>query len=320
MNPTMIAVPILAGLSIFLVVFGLSRRGGDTSIEKRLDQYATREVEMMEKRKKGKGGDEAGIAGRLNKALAKRGASSDVATQLARADLKIKVSEYVLLNIGSVLVFFLVGYGVFRSLFLGVAAAVFGYFAPRMYVAYRTRQRLTAFNDQLSDAINLLANSLRSGYSLLQSMETVSNELGPPLASEFGRAVQEIALGLSTEQALANMLRRIESDDLDMLGTAINVQHEVGGNLAEILETTGHTIRERVRIKGEICVLTAQQMITAYLISFLPVALGLILYVINHEYIGLMFSEPCGWIMVAIAATIIIVGFVIIRKIVDIEV
>ena len=310
----------MAGLSIFLVVFGLSRRGGDTSLEKRLDQYATREVEMMEQRKKGAGGDDVGIAGRLNRALTARSASSDVATQLARADLKIKVSEYMLLNIGSVLVLFLVGYGAFRSLFLAVAFAVAGYFAPRIYVSYRIRQRLTAFNDQLSDSINLLANSLRSGYSLLQSMETVSNELGPPLASEFGRVVQEIALGLSTEQALANMLRRIESDDLDMLVTAINVQHEVGGNLAEILETIGHTIRERVRIKGEIRVLTAQQMITAYLISFLPVGLGMILYVINADYIGLLFSEPCGWIMVAVALTIIVVGFVIIRKIVDIEV
>ena len=275
---------------------------------------------MMEQRKKGAGGDDVGIAGRLNRALTARSASSDVATQLARADLKIKVSEYMLLNIGSVLILFLIGYGAFRSLFLAVAFAVAGYFAPRIYVSYRTRQRLTSFNDQLSDAINLLANSLRSGYSLLQSMETVSNELGPPLASEFGRVVQEIALGLSTEQALANMLRRIESDDLDMLVTAINVQHEVGGNLAEILETIGHTIRERVRIKGEIRVLTAQQMITAYLISFLPVGLGMILYVINADYIGLLFSEPCGWIMVAVALTIIVVGFVIIRKIVDIEV
>jgi tight adherence protein B len=320
MNPTLIAVPIMAGLSIFLVIFGLSRRGGNADLEKRLDQYATREVEMMEQRKKGKGGDDAGITGRLNRALTARGASGDVATQLAQADLKIKVSEYMLLNVASVLVAFLIGYVLFRSLFLAIAAAVFGYFAPRMYVAQRTRQRLHAFSDQLSDAINLLANSLRSGYSLLQSMETVSNELGPPLATEFGRVVQEIALGLSTEQALANMLRRIESDDLDMLVTAINVQHEVGGNLAEILETIGHTIRERVRIKGEIRVLTAQQMITAYLISFLPVGLGMILYVINSDYIGLLFSEPCGWIMVTIAATIIIVGFVIIRKIVDIEV
>ena len=304
---------------MFLIIFGLSRRGGDTNIEKRLDQYATREVEMMEQRKKGKG-DDSGLAGRLNRALTARGSTNDVSTQLARADLKIKVSEYMLLNVSSVLVFFLLGYAVFRSLFLAIAAAAFGYFAPRMYVSHRIRQRLNAFNDQLSDSINLLGNSLRSGYSLLQSMETVSKELGPPLAVEFSRVVQEIGLGLSTEQALGNMLRRIQSDDLDMLVTAINVQHEVGGNLAEILETIGHTIRERVRIKGEIRVLTAQQMITAYLISFLPVGLGLVLYMINHDYIGLLFSEPCGWIQVAIAATIIIVGFVIIRKIVDIDV
>jgi len=318
MNPTIMIVPALAGLSMFLIIFGLSRRGGD-SAEKRLDQYATREVEMMEERKKGKG-DDSGLAGRLNKSLTARGSSNEIASQLARADLKIKVSEYMLLNVGSVAVFFLLGYALFRVLFLALVAAVFGYFAPRLYVRFRQRQRLVKFDDQLSDAINLLANSLRSGYSLLQSIETVSKELGPPLADEFTRVVQEIGLGLSTEHALANMHRRIPSDDLDLLITAINVQHEVGGNLAEILETIGHTIRERVRIKGEIRVLTAQQMITAYLISFLPIGLGMILFLINSDYMGLMFSEPCGWVMVGVGLTIIVVGFLIIRKIVDIDV
>jgi tight adherence protein B len=197
---------------------------------------------------------------------------------------------------------------------------VFGYFAPRLYVKRRQAQRLNAFNDQLGDAINLLANSLRSGYSLLQSLETVSREMAPPLATEFARVVQEVGLGLSIEQALANMLRRVRSDDLDMMVTAINIQHEVGGNLAEILETISFTIRERVRIKGEIRVLTAQQMLTAYIISFLPVGLGLILYAINHEYIGLLFSEPCGWIMVVVGVIIITAGYLVIRKIVAIEV
>jgi len=203
---------------------------------------------------------------------------------------------------------------------MGLAGAAAGFYAPSLYVGQRKRARQKAFNDQLGDAINLLANALRSGYSLLQSMETASRELPPPISTEFARVVQEVGLGISLEQALDNMLRRMQSDDLDMLVTAINVQHEVGGNLAQILETISHTIRERVRIKGEIRVLTAQQMITAYIISFLPVALGLILYLINPQYIGLLFSEPCGWIQVGIGVTMITVGFLIIRNIVNIEV
>lgn len=322
MNPTL-AVAILAGLSIFLLMLGIAHRfRGEPTIEERLDRYATREVEALERRKKGEpaGDEERGLAGQLNRALTRRKSSDKLASDLARADLKLKVSEYYLLSAASVLLFALLGYLIFRTPVLALAAGVFGYFAPQLYVKHRQQQRLNAFNDQLSDAINLLSNALRSGYSLLQAMETVAKELPPPISVEFARVVQEVGLGLSIEQALNNMLRRIRSDDLDMMITAINVQHEVGGNLAEILETIGFTIRERVRIKGEIRVLTSQQMLTAYIISFLPVGLGLILYAINHEYIGLLFSEPCGWVMVAVAVTIITIGFLVIRKIVAIEV
>jgi tight adherence protein B len=151
-------------------------------------------------------------------------------------------------------------------------------------------------------------------------METVAQQLPDPIAAEFHRVTQEIGLGLHYEQALDNMLRRVPSDDLDLLITAINIQGKVGGNLAEILDTIGHTIRERVRIKGEIRVLTAQQMISGYILTALPVVLGLVLYLINKTYIGRMFGDPCGWIMMGVAAVMITIGFLIIRKIVDIEV
>ncbi len=321
MDATLV-IPILAGLSVTLIVLGAAvGRRTEPSLEERLDRYAAREVELMEQRKKGILSEEdSSIAGRLNRVIVKKESADKIAAELARADLKLKVSEYILINIASIILFALLGQLIFRSPLLALASGVFGYFAPRLYVKRRQQQRLNAFNDQLGDAINLLANSLRSGYSLLQSLETVSREMSPPLATEFARVVQEVGLGLSIEQALANMLRRVRSDDLDMMVTAINIQHEVGGNLAEILETISFTIRERVRIKGEIRVLTAQQMLTAYIISFLPVGLGLILYAINHEYIGLLFSEPCGWIMVVVGAIIITAGYIIIRKIVAIEV
>lgn len=319
---TTLVIPILAGLSVTLIMLGFALgRRAEPSLEERLDRYAVREVELMEQRKKGVLTEEdSSIAGRLNRVIVKKESADKIAAELARADLKLKASEYILINITSIIIFALLGQIIFRSLLLALAAGVFGYFAPRLYVKRRQQQRLNAFNDQLGDAINLLANSLRSGYSLLQSLETVSREMSPPLATEFARVVQEVGLGLSIEQALATMLRRVRSDDLDMMVTAINIQHEVGGNLAEILETISFTIRERVRIKGEIRVLTAQQMLTAYIISLLPVGLGLILYAINHEYIGLLFSEPCGWIMVVVGTIIIAAGFIIIRKIVAIEV
>jgi tight adherence protein B len=207
-----------------------------------------------------------------------------------------------------------------RNPFLTFGGLVLGFFLPRFYVKFRQGKRLRDFNNQLGDAINLLANGLRSGYSLLQAMDAVANEMPPPIAQEFQRVVREIGLGLSNERAMNNMLRRIPSDDLDLMITAINVQHEVGGNLAEILEVISHTIRERIRIKGEIRVLTSQQMLSGYVVSFLPIGLGLLLYLMNPNYMGAMFQEPCGWAMIAVGVISMTIGFVIIRKIVNIEV
>jgi len=179
---------------------------------------------------------------------------------------------------------------------------------------------LIAFNNQLGDTITLLANSLRSGYSLLQSMETVAKELAPPVSEEFGRVVREIGLGLSNQEALDNLLRRVNSDDLDLMITAITVHHEVGGNLAEILETIGHTIRERVRIKGEIRTITAGQRASGYIIAVLPLGLGAFLFTMNREYMSVLFTDQCGLAMLIAAAMGMASGFFIIRRIVAIEV
>jgi tight adherence protein B len=178
-----------------------------------------------------------------------------------------------------------------------------------------------------------MANGLRSGYSLLQAMDAVGREMPEPMSLEFKRVVREVGLGVDTEKAFVNLLRRVPSDDLDLMITAINVQHEIGGNLAEILEIIGFVIRERVRIKGEIAVLTAQGQLSGYIISGLPVALGLLLYAMNQQYIGKMVfscdslgiapercTQPCGWIMVGAGVLMIASGFFAIQKIIAIEV
>jgi tight adherence protein B len=150
-------------------------------------------------------------------------------------------------------------------------------------------------------------------------MEMVSREVRDPMGGEFRRVVREVGLGISHEEAMANLLRRVPSDDLDLLVTAINIQHEVGGNLAQILTIIGHTIRERVRIKGEIAVLTAQQSISGYVITALPVGLGLFIFMINPGYIVEMFRWP--YICMPIGAAImIVIGFFVMKKITAIEV
>jgi len=315
LNPYVL--PAAAAIAVLLLFVGLGRagRGRDDLIEQRLGQYGRIDVEeeyVPSERRSAMDGLEA--------AVSKRGFAASIQTDLARADLKLRVAEFVMITVLSVIIGFLLARFIFGSALIGMLFAVVGFFVPRTYVGYRKRQRINAFNDQLADTISLLANSLRSGFSIVQSMETVAEQLPNPMASEFHRVVQEIGLGLNYEEALNNMLRRVPSEDLDLLITAVNIQGRVGGNLAEILDTIGHTIRERVRIKGEIRVLTAQQMISGYILTGLPVILGLVLYLINKEYIGRMFQDPCGWIMIGVSVIMIGLGFMIIRKIVNIEV
>lgn len=205
-----------------------------------------------------------------------------------------------------------------------IFGAALGSFFPDVYVKMRAKSRVTKFNNSLADTTAMLGSSLRSGYSLLQSMDLVSREGSGPVASEFRRVVQEVGLGLSTEAALANLLRRVPSEDLDLMITAINIQHEVGGNLASILESIAHTIRERVRIKGEIRTLTAQGRISGYVITALPVGLAIFMTVVNPGFMMPIFTwglPPQAWCCLPVTSgAMVIAGYFAIMKIVDIDV
>jgi len=316
-----IILSIAMGIAVLMFFGGLAQFMGSRAevIGSRLDRYATREG-VVQPTQEGDSKRPGRFAQMLNRMLERRVAGPALAVELARADLKITTSEYILINIATVLLTFLLGLVLFRVLVLALIFSIGGYFLPRLYVRWRQQRRLNAFNDQLGDAITLLANSLRAGYSLMQSIEVISRELSPPISIEFERVVREVGLGLTNEEALNNMLRRINSEDLDMMITAVLVQSEVGGNLAEILDIIGETIRERVRIQGEIRVLTSQQMLSGYIITLLPVILAAVLFVIDKEYMSLLYTTTCGWTMLTVAIVMITIGFFIIRKIVNIEV
>ncbi len=310
---------ILIGIAVlgFLAIIGgviVSRRASQSLIEERLGLTDTQAMDVATGQRQTPVGDA------LNRALAQRGIGSNLATQLARADIKITVGEFMALTVILVvsaggLVYFLK-----RDILVTVIAILVAFFAPRIYVNMARGRRLKAFNDQLGDTINLMVNGIRAGYSVLQAMEAVSKEMGPPIADEFGRVVKEVQLGLTLEQALGNMLRRIPSDDLDMMITAINVQREVGGNLAEVLDSISYTIRERIRIKGELMAKTGQSRLSGYMVGFVPVGLAVFLYLINPDYMGQMLDHICGYIMLGCAGLGIAAGFAVIGKIMQIEV
>ncbi len=307
-------IAIIGGVIIYSIVS--FARGRKDVVRERLDLYAEGDIAA----EAAPAERTSVLAERLDRALEHRGFANNIRSQLARANLKITAGEFLAATVISVILFAGVAYVWKRSAIIALIAAILGFFTPRWYVNYKQRQRLNAFNKQLADVISLMTNSIRSGYSVLQAMEAVAREMAEPSAEEFGRVVREVQLGLAMEQAMNNMLRRVPSDDLDLMITAIDIQREVGGNLAEVLEAINFTIRERVRIKGEIRALTAYGRAAGYLISFLPIGLSVIMYLINPDFMKGMIEDPCGWIMIGVAVLGIVLGFLIIRKIVNIEV
>ncbi|MHB1007167.1 MAG: type II secretion system F family protein [Chloroflexota bacterium] len=260
------------------------------------------------------------ISAGIERAVNKRSFGANMARDLARANLKLTVSEYIMVHILLAVLLGALTFLLTSNIIGTVALGAGGIVLPHMYVQMLQTRRLGAFNKQLSDTSGLIANSLRSGYSLLQSMEMVAREGPSPTAEEFQRVVREVGLGLTPEQALANLVRRMNSDDLDLMVTAINVQHEVGGNLAQILDSISHTIRERVRIKGEIKTLTAQVGCSGNVVSFLPIALTIVLFLLNPSYIGQLFQPGFALCLPAMAAGGIVAGYLVMRKITKIDV
>jgi tight adherence protein B len=319
----LIVLPILAGGTILILFVGLSRVISSRSqVITRLGDVTA--VVSKDTKPKDSGSERAvpEVVVSLDRAIARQSFAKRVATDLARANLKLTVVEFMLLTVVIMVLGAAAGAFLVRKLWIigAVAGGLLGFFAPRLFMSFRQASRLNAFNDQLGDTITLLANSLRSGYSLLQSMEMVARELPEPMSEEFTRVTREIGLGLSNQEALGNLLRRIQSDDLDMMITAINIHHEVGGNLSEILDTIGHTIRERVRIKGEIRTLTSMARYSGYLVSILPIAVAGLLFVMNADYMSRLWQDACGIQMIAASCLGMFSGWIIIRRIVNIEI
>ncbi len=318
----MITILIIGGgLALVLLIVGIvvSTSGDRTLVDDRLNKYLEEEETKAAPKE-----SKAALTEWVNKKVEKSSWGERIARDLARADLKFKPGEYIALYViailgGSLIAFLLGG----RVIFSALLGAIIGAFLPGFYVKNQQSKRLVHFNDQLPDMLNLMVNGLRAGYSTLQAMESVSKELPPPICDEFRRVVQEMQLGIPMEHALDNLLRRIPSSDLDFLITAINVQREVGGNLAEIMDVISYTIRERIRIKGEIRVMTSQAMYSGRILALMPVGLMLVLWFLNRSYVMEFFTQEnliCGSIALGAAGLLIGVGYFVMTKIANIEV
>ena len=312
-----IGASLLAGLAMLTIALGLWRLvSRNTEVGSRLDTYMTMPVTVDGN---SLAPPDPVISERINNAINQRGFAERIARDLGQANVPLSVPEYILIRLGIMLLAAIVALFLWRDILVVPLAVLIGFVAPIFWLRNRRKKRNRNFSDQLAETVSVISTSLRGGFSLLQSVANAAKEAQEPTKTELRRVTQEVQLGLGLGQALDNLVARVESDDLDLVVTAIKINARVGGNLTQILETISHTIRERSRLQREIRVITSMQRMSSYVIGLLPLGLALVIFAINPAYILRLF-EP-GWLLcIPIGAVVSsVLGFVVIQRIVDIK-
>lgn len=298
----------------------------DNNYISRLRKF-TGEEEIKENRKKSRKRDSAiSFGGSISREIGKirflDGYKKKVQANLSRAHILLKPEEFETLCLILFIVFIAIVLlaGGTEAWPLAFIAGILGWFLPTIIVKSKIKKRLKLLNEQLGDALTMMSNSLKAGYSFFQTVDMIAEEMTGPIAEEFGIFKREVNLGLNTEKALENMAGRVSSEDLELVVTAVMIQRQVGGNLSEVLDNITATIRDRVKIKGELKTITAQGKISGLVISLLPFVLCGLIYLINPKMMGLLFTTSMGQIMIGAALLMETIGIILIRKVVSIEI
>lgn len=246
-------------------------------------------------------------------------ASRETTLQLMSANWPITPTEYVIVRVvGAILALVLIGW-ISDSIFVGIGALILVYLIPGVMLSISTNRRREKFGRQLVDVLVLLTGAVRAGFSLLQAIEVVGREMASPSSEEFQRVIREVSLGRSIHQSLTDLAARMENVDLGLLVTAINIQYQVGGNLAYMLSSVTETIRDRIRLLGEVRVLTTQQRLTASVLSLLPFFVAGILFLVAPSYMIRLFDRSI--ICIPIGALLgILLGFILVRRMARIDI
>ena len=240
--------------------------------------------------------------------------------KLTQAYILMKPEEFLLLSIVFAVLGYLIIYILTKLVPMGILGGVIGFVLPDSYIGSIKKKRGIKLNNQLPEALNIISNGLRAGLSFSQAVSIAGKDLDSPISDEFTKIIRDNTLGKSMDDSLMDFTRRTDDEDVDMFVTAMIIQRQVGGNLAEILDTISSTIRERVRIKGEVRTLTAQSKLSAAIISILPIAIALFLAILNPSYIGKLFTSTLGLIMVGGAVGMMMLGIFIMMKLVNLDV
>jgi len=249
--------------------------------------------------------------------------SEDLGLQLERADMSIRPGEFIAMKFGFAAAAFVLPIFIVPGVtawIVGAVAAVVAYNGPMFWLKRKRTARVAKLNAQLPEALTIISNALKAGFGLLQAMDNAAEQLSHPISTELGRTIHEMNIGSSAEEALVALSERSGSYDLDIVVTAILVQRTVGGNLGEILDNVADTMRERIRIRGEIKTLTAQQKLTGLVIGFIPIGVGVLFQIMSPGYIEPLFTTFAGRLMIGVAVVLEVIGVMVIQRILDIEV
>lgn len=315
-------ISALIFLSVVLMIFGINSINVQESnrLKKRLDNITrefkedTTEIPISHSKL-----DFTRLLSVLGKALASLSFSKKIETELSKADILLRVEEFIGLNILTAVGGGLIGLLLFGEGSPPFALALLGMIIPWFFVSHKKSVRAALLNSEIGESLTGMSNSLRAGYSFQQAMDLVSQETIGPLATEYRRTLREINLGITTEQALQNLIERADNDDLELMIGAVLIQRQIGGNLAEIFDNIADTIRQRIRMQGEVKTLTAQGRISGLIIGAMPIVLFLIIMVINPEYVKVLIERRIGWMLLGGAVISEVMGFIFIRNITNIE-
>jgi len=299
MNLLLFLVPLFTTIAVLFIFAAIHRWLRSASeVERRLTAaFGNDDIELSRRNV---------ISDQVNAKLGRLSMAARLERQLAAADIKISAGEFLMIRFGLIITLLLLGWMFSGYLLGGMLLSIFGWLAPGMYLKHHQAKRSRDFASQLPDMLNLLVGSLRAGYGLLHACNVVKDEMPSPISSEFNRVIKEVSLGFSINSALDHMVDRLNDEDLSLIVTSIHVQNEVGGSLADVLESISGTIRERIKIKGQIRVMTSQQRATGWVLTGLPFATGTFLMMINPDYMMEMFKP--GWpLLIPVVAFIMVI-------------
>jgi len=311
--PPQLAIGLIILLAAIIVAIGVRRLlvGGD-GLGERLKVYAALPVQTRQREPQRGRGLVRRLRMRMN-AIFSGFASQELSLQLMSAYWPVSATEYVIIRLVVTALGFILGWLISGSPLGGVGLGILAYVIPGLMLKISTNRRRQKFSRQLVDVLVLMTGSVRAGFSLLQAMELIAREIAPPTSEEFERVLREVGLGRTVSQALGELAHRMQNKDLNLLVTAINIQYQVGGNMTTMLESVTETIRERIRLFGEVRVITTQQRITSYVLSLLPFFVAGAMFLVNPDYMVRLFDPSIRCIPVG-ALLGIILGFIIVRR------